>query len=93
VFDSFLARALRAAKHELTKLDDTRAAVACPWQDLHTGRAAGSRTSTVIFAASDKHPRGHFYCSHTSHGIKGTDEVLALLPSEALIEALEQEGT
>jgi hypothetical protein len=84
---SFLARAFAAAGWLGRRLDGTRIAARCPWQDEHTGGERGAESSTVIFAPRDGSCTGWFHCSHTSHGPKNLRDVLAVLPVEAAREA------
>jgi hypothetical protein len=83
--DSFLALAFHHAGWLGKRIDDRRINCHCPWENEHSQKSGSG--GTVIFAPNEESPNGLFWCSHSSHGTKTQDDVLAELPAEAIREA------
>ena len=73
--------------HELA---DGKSAVVCPWNDCHStplGPHADPTSATVLFPPSSHHNIGNFFCAHASCGPKGLEELLEVLPADAVQRA------
>ncbi|WP_242334561.1 hypothetical protein [Anaeromyxobacter sp. SG66] len=65
-------------------------AVVCPWNDCHSAPLASNVSPTsasVIFPPNSAANVGAFFCAHASCGAKSVEEVLAMLPEEAVHRA------
>jgi hypothetical protein len=82
---SFLARAFHHAGWLGSRIDSVRVNCLCPWADQHTQQSGSG--GTVLFAPRDGGGAGWFHCSHTSHGPKTLDDVIAVLPMDAVRKA------
>jgi hypothetical protein len=81
--DGLVGRAFRHAGLVLRSVDDTRAAVTCPFGD----HAPGADTSTVVFAPTAECPDGVWHCSHAHCDGRTQADVLRQLPEGAVRRA------
>lgn len=79
---SFLARAFAHAGWLGRRIDAARINCRCPWEDEHNVKSGSG--GTVIFAPRQGSGAGWFHCSHTSHGPKSMQDVIAALPYSAV---------
>lgn len=67
-----------------------RSAVICPWNDCHTQPLTPDSepsSATVIFPPNSPANIGAFWCAHSSCGAKDLDELLAVMPADAVQRA------
>lgn len=86
-FPSFLEVLFAEADMLGRDLGQGRSAVICPWNDCHTaplGEIVEPSSATVIFPPNSAANIGHFYCSHAACGPRSLDDLLAVLPADAV---------
>jgi hypothetical protein len=89
-FPSFLELVFAEAGLLGRDLGRGRSAVVCPWNDCHTeplGPEDDPSSATVIFPPNSPTNIGGFWCAHSSCGTKTLDELLAVLPADAVQRA------
>jgi len=67
-----------------------RSAVVCPWNDCHSAPLPSNvepTSASVLFPPNSAANIGAFFCAHASCGLKPVDEVLAMLPGDAVYRA------